>query len=583
MKKRQRAFVGAALAAAASGVFSTQVFAVDNIWVGTTTDWNTPTNWSLGRVPTNSNGAPTGDTFDDAVVNTALLYPIINADLVATPRDIVVGSGAGNIGRVDHTAGTAATGGGNWFYVGRDAGVGTYNLADTSGVGGTLTHYATGSGTVNVGGRVYVGGTEFGAVGAQGTLNVNTTGILNVSNDLNVGTDGGTGVMNVDAGSINVGTGGGGWVFIGKRVNADGANGTLNMSGGTLNNPGRTTVAQTNSVGKLSLSGGTYNNNATDQPFIVAENAGSQGTVELTTAASTLKVGNEMWVGQGAGATGVMNVSAGTVTVNNWIAVGREGATGTLNVSGGVVQKIGAGHITIGTGAGGHGNVNVSGGTLSTDTDMILGENDPAAVGIVNQSAGLVKVGGNLEVQRTGIGTYTLGGGVLSVDGFIDGTDGTFVFSGGRITRSNAGVVTYNGNLTVANKASGFVLNNDKTFNVSGVLDVTPGITFDVTGDAIPSSGAGSIHLGNDTSIIGTFDPATTTLLGLNNTPGATFISETQGEGGLYDPSTQNVFWVQENAGSIDLEYSVNAVPEPATLSVVGLTSLVFMARRRRK
>jgi hypothetical protein len=382
--------------------------------------------------------------------------------------------------------------------------------------------------------------------------------------------------MNVDAGTITTG----GWNFIGKRQNTDGANGTLNMSGGTLTNTGRTYVGQTTTTGKLVLSGGTYNNTATGDPFIIGEGVGSLGTVELNNAASALNVGQELWVGQAAGGTGIMNVSAGTVTVNNWIAVGREGATGTLNVSGGTVQKIGAGQITIGTGTGGHGNVNVSGGVLSTDSDMIVSENNDTAVGTVTQSGGTVKVGNNLEVQRQGTGSYALSGGTLSVDGTIDGLDGTFTFTGGRITRSNAGAIVYNGNLTVANKAAGFALGTDRTITVNGILDVSPGVTFDLTGDQIPTApGNGAIHLGNDTSIIGTFDPLTTSLPGLNAN-GATFISETQGETGLFDPS-QSVYWVQENAGSIDLQYSV-AVPEPTTIGLMGLSSLFFMRRRRK-
>src|SRR5258707_9630771 len=152
---------------------------------------------------------------------------------------------------------------------------------------------------------------------------------------------------------------------------------------------------------------------------------------------------------------------------------------------------------------------------------------------------------------------------------------------GGRITRSNAGLITYNGNLTVGNKQAGFGLKTDRTFAVNGILDVTPGVTFDVTGDAIPNSGVGSIHLGNDTTIVGTFDPSTTTLQGLVNSPGATFISEAQGEGGLFNPSTQSVFWVQENAGSVDLKY--NVVPEPGAIGLIGLSRPAFMGPRRRK
>ena len=603
MKKQQRAIYAAALATATMGIISVPVLATDNLWIGGTagspTDWNTASNWSQGRVPVKVDD----NNFDDAIINVNTGFPVINADLSAVPRDVIVGGGAGTSGRVDQTAGTATTGSGNWLYVARDAGTGVYNLANTATTGGTLTGYGTGSGSIDVGGgpghagtggRLYVGGTEFGAGGAVGTLNVNTTGTLTVRNDLAVGTDGGTGVMNVDAGTITTG----GWNFIGKRVNADGGNGTLNMSGGTLTNTGRTYVGQTTTTGKLVLSGGTYNNTSTGDPFIIGEGAASNGTVTVNNAASTLSIGQELWIGQAAGGTGTMNVSAGTVTTGNWLAVGREGATGVLNVSGnGVVQKTGGGHVTIGTGSGGNGTVNVSGnGTFSSNTDVIVAENNAAAVALVNQTGGKVIVGGNLDVQRNGTGTYKLSGGTLSVDGRvpdpvneagqvlgIDGRDGTFTFTGGRITRSNAGVINYVGDLHVGNKAAGLKLDTDKTFAVTGLLDVASGVTFDVTGVALPASGAGAVHLGSDGSILGSFDPSTTTLAGLVNTPNATFISEAAGEGGLFNAGTDKVFWVQENGGSVDLKYSIAPVPEPTVIGVIGLSGLAFMGRRRRK
>jgi hypothetical protein len=552
--KKQRRFIVGALAAATAGIISTPARAVDNLWTGATSnDWNTPSNWSLGRVPTNNNGAATGDTFDDAVVNSTTIVPLISADLAATPRDILTGSGPGSNGQINQSAGTAATGSGNWFYVGRDGGTGKYNLGNAATTGGTLTGIGLGSGSINVSGRIYVAG-HFGAA-ANGVLNINTTGTIATGSDLNLGSANGTGTVNLDAGTVTVGS----WLCVGRDENGTTGTGNWNQSGGSVTVSGNTIMGLPGTKGNLTMTGGTHTTNG------------------------------EFWVGNGVGngvpSVGVANVSGGTVTVNNWLAVGRDGAVGTLNVSGnGVVQKQAGGQITIGTGTGGNGTVNVSGnGTLSTNNDMIVAENNATAVGLVKQSGGTVKVGNNLEVQRVGTGTYQLSGGTLSVDGVIDGVDGTFTFTGGRITRSNAGLITYNGNLTVGNKAAGFKLNNDRLFVVNGTFDVTPGVTFDVTGDVIPSSGTGSIHLGNDTSILGTFDPSTTSLPGLINTPGATFISETQGEGGLFNPSTQNVFWVQENGGAIDLKYSVTAVPEPTVLGLVGLSSLAFMGRRRRR
>jgi hypothetical protein len=227
---------------------------------------------------------------------------------------------------------------------------------------------------------------------------------------------------------------------------------------------------------------------------------------------------------------------------------------------------------------------------------MIVAENNATAVAVVNQMGGKVLLGGNLDVQRNGTGTYNLSGGTLSVDGRVPNPDteanqvtgidlreGTFNFTGGRITRSNAGVIAFVGDLHVGDKSAGLKLDNDKTFSVSGVLDIVSGVTLDVTGTALPTSGAGSFALGTDGSIAGTFDPATTTLAGLANPAGATFISEDAGEGGLFNADTDKVYWLQEQGGNVTLQYSIAPVPEPTFLGFIGLGAAALIGRRRRR
>ena len=559
--------LAAAVAVATLGI-SPLTFALDNVWTGATSDaWNEPNNWSLGRVPTNQNGATTGDTFDDAVINSTAVVPLINADLAATPRDIVVGTGSGNMAQLNQTAGTAQTGGGNWMFVGRDGAMGTYNLGDVNSSGGTFSGLGTGSGSMNVGGRLYVAG-HVGAP-AFGVANINTTGTLTTGNDLNIGAANGSGTVNLDNGTVTVG----GWICVGRDENGNSGSGTWNQSGGTVTVNGNTAIGLPGTSGNFNMTGGTH----------------------------TTK--GEFWVGTGVGngvpSYATASVSGGTVTTNNWLAVGRNGAAGTLSISGtGVVQKQGAGHITIGTGAGGYGTVNVQdNGTLSSNADLIVAENDPTATAVVNQSGGRVLLGGNLDVQRSGTGTYNLSGGTLSVDGRvpdpnnekgqvlgIDAREGTFNFTGGQITRSNAGVITYVGDLHVQDKSAGFKIDNDKTFSVSGVLDIMSGVTLDVTGTTLPGGGAGSFALGTDGSISGTFDPSTTTLVGLGNANDATFISEAAGEGGQFNPSTDKVYWVQEQGGNVSLQYSLGAaVPEPTSLGLIGLGAVALVGRRRRR
>jgi hypothetical protein len=657
---KRNAWVAAAVAAGLSGM-GLSASAEDNFWTGAVdNDWNKPANWSLGRVPVQPSSGAGG--FDDAVVNTLTNFPVITVDLAATPRDIIVGSGAGTNGRVDQTAGTAATGQDNWFFVGRDGGTATYNLAKTAETGGTLTGFGQATGSISTR-RLYVGGTEFANPGSTGTMNVNTSGTLTIRNDLAVGVRGSTGVMNVDAGTITTG----GWNFIGHEFGLPGGNGTLNMSGGSLTNGGgRTYVGLFNSTGKLVMSGtATYSNpgdwfsigelnfaNPTTPQVVM--NGGTLNTALLVVGGQPDQPGKgellvqndnarvnagEFWVGQHANGGGVGNgvatVSAGKVTSSGWIAVGRLGGVGTLNLSGaavvektgganthiiihslggtgivnqagGTLQTVGGGDIRIGEGATGSGTWNLSGGVGSADAVRVGWAGGPAIVnvsggqittgqlvlaeggaGTVAQSGGTVAVGGDLNVRAnpTQAGAYSLTGGTLSVDGAINTNGGVFTFGGGgRITRSDSGIITYNGDLTVADKLAGFTLNNDKAFDVNGILTVPAGMTFDVTGQSLPAGGGavvtGSINLGSVDSIAGTFDPATTNVQGLANPAGATFISEFQGEGGLFNPNTQSVFWVQENDGQVDLRYSI-AVPEPTSLAFLAVGGLAHMGRRR--
>jgi fibronectin-binding autotransporter adhesin len=496
--------------------------AVDNLWTGATdNNWNEPTNWSLGRVPTNNNGEPEGDTFDDAVVNTLNNFPVIVTDLAATPRDIIVGLGAGNTGRVDHHAGLAANGGGNWSFIGRAGGTGTYNLADTSASGGALTGFGTGSGSLTVGGRLYVGGNAADE-GGNGTLNINTTGTLAMGSDFAVGASGATGVVNMDAGTLDTN----GWSFIGKREAFDGGNGTMNLGGGTMNHLGsRTFVGLGNATGAFNISGGTFNSlNAgdTNTQFIVGSNnltapapatlsmtggtlnaarlftiGGSEafggdgnpdfvnsgkGTATIDGEEALLNVTGEFWVAQGANSVGILNLDAGTVQVDSWVAIGRRATSnGTVNMSGGTFTKTGGGNFIVGDEG--------TGAVIQTGGD-------------INVASGEFWVG-----QNGGTGTHTLSAGSLSVGNWFAvgrGGTGTFTQTGGTVTKSGSGGVSVgnfggaNGNLEVS----------------GGLFDVQSGDLFAGEG----GDGSGTISISGSGQVnapvlrVGTNDTVTGTL-----------------------------------------------------------------------
>lgn len=472
---------------AGTAVLGSTAVAVDNNWTGAIdTDWNNGLNWSdphgfgSPHVPTKDNGHP-GD--EDAVINVTTDFPIVVANTGGPPRDIKVGLGGGQNGRLDVRSGIAAAGGGNWFFVGCIGGAtGVMNIADTSV--GTEPFFGLGSGGISVpGGRLWVGGTSFDAGGGNGTVNVNTTGTLAIGNDLALGTAGATGVMNVNSGTITTG----GWNFFGKNENGQGGTGTLNMSGGTLTNTGRTYVGQEGCTGAIHLTGGDYLN-VNNEQFIVGENANSNGDLTVSHADSLLQVGGELWLGQGGGGNGSLTISLGAVTIGNWFAIGRSGATGTLDLSGGSVTKTGGGDTILGSdGSGGSGTITQDGGTLTLNNIMKIGAS-----------------GGST-------GLWTLNAGIANINNLIvgDGGDGTADFNGGTLTvrkisgGGGADVVNFDGTSVIVGAApvGAFMENlDDATIGAAGLPINTNG--FSVTASAalkgsggVTKTGAGTLAM----------------------------------------------------------------------------------------
>ncbi len=452
-------------------------------WTGAvSSDWNTPGNWTGGAVPAGQNAyiGISGST------TAAPFTASITAD-VPQVVDILVARGGGPA-ILNHSAGKAMTGSGNWVDVGTQGGTGTYNLGDASATGGTLTGIGLGSGSVYAGGndggdgRFYVGGVDFSNAGGNGIFKVNTSGLVKIDNDLTVGTGNGTGLMLVDAGTITTG----GWNFIGKPDNGAGAtNGTLKMSGGTLTNGGgRTYIGLGNSTGRLELSGtGTYNNIgdwfavgqenlSNPTPASIGMTGGALNTSLLSiggspdnpgkgmmTVAGTavVNVDGEFWIGNKGTSNGSLTVVGGTLSAGNWLAIGRDGGTGVLTISGGIVQK--------------------------TDTD------------------------GSLEITNansaTANGTLNLDGGVLAVNN-ITGSGGTgsvsnFFLNGGTLKPTVANGDFINGNVNPQVKNGGAVIDtNNLNIGINKALVPTAGSTGGLT-----KNGNGTLTLGGTSTFAG--------------------------------------------------------------------------------
>jgi len=497
--------------------------AVDNNWTGTTSsDWNDGTNWSEG-------GAPDTTFSDNAVVSTVSPnIATITADISATPNDIVVKGG----GRIDHRAGIAGTFGGAWMFVGQDNSSGTYNLANTGTVGGGITGFAQGSGSLNATGNLLVG--AFGD-NRTGTVRVNTSGTLAVSGEFFIGdSQNSTGNFLLESGTMTVNN----KIFAGNNK----GNGTLTMSGGTLTKTGgdETFVGRDQGTGTITQSGGTITLN---HNLYVGQSSGSSGTYNVS-GSSVLNVGRDFVIGRESG-TGTLNMTGGTITKSGdeKFIVGHNNATGTVVQSGGTISAnnelyIGnenasaSGTYTLsGTGAlnvsnevvvgreGGTGVLNVNGGTITTtgNGNMYVGRRN--GTGTLNQTAGTISVikefgVGTRDDNKIGIGTYNLSGtGAITAANNIfigkeQGASGTMTMTGGTMTGSDKLILGHNqatgslthsaGTVTVQNEV---YIGNENNASSIGTYTLSASATLSVGNEVIVGrdNGTGTFNLNGGT------------------------------------------------------------------------------------
>ncbi|MEK0448444.1 MAG: hypothetical protein RL088_712 [Verrucomicrobiota bacterium] len=550
-------------------------------------------------------------------------------------RELLVGNDPGSNGTVN-IGGTSSVTSSYDLHIGRAA-TGTVNV--TGGSLTTVTGWtqigmdAGGNGALNVSaGSVYQREIRIGLNGT-GSLNVTGTGLVTANQQVSTGIGaagigniqvGGNGSLIVENGGINMGGPGTGNLVV--------SGGTLSVQNGgiTLGGAGFMSYTQT---------GGAVNSNGT---FNIGN--GGPNLVTANVSGGTLAANGELWVGQAAGGQGLMNISAGTVSSNNWLVIGREGGVGTVNISGtGTLTKNGGGagnhvivgsiagqgtiaqtggnfvvtpgngEIRLGENVGGSGIWNISGGTGAADAisvgamnggsgtinlsdtgaistgNLRIGDNGP---GLVNQTGGTMTVTGAFDGQGAGTGTYNLAGGRLNLDGGAT-LDGAFNFSGGAISRSNAGLINLIGNLITQSSGATLKLDANKTFALSGSLNNTQGLTLDLTGMGIPDGTflgspltgtfnlgtiGGAITLGGDA-----FDVANTSVTGFDNIFDIGFGPMTAtriDEDAPYNPASDSVYWVDEDAGVVTVQY--NVVPEPSSVALM-LGGLALLARRRRR
>lgn len=289
----------------------------------------------------------------------------------------------------------------------------------------TMTNLRFGSDAGTTGGLVMTGG------GLTTTTNmvfgVNTTG---------------TGTLNISDGEINVGNG-----LVGDFTIGDDGGGTATISGGVINTAFGFLGKSTNGHGHVTQSGGVLN---VARNFVMAELkpanlAAPQTPSDYTMTGGHISVTREMYIGAHGpvtmnlsgtgsiavadtihiaassafsdppGGIGTLNMSAGTVTANNFFVIG-DGGAGTLNLSGGMITT---GFYNTGQNLGAVGRVNHSGGEAIANFAWVVGEESRSALNLYDLSGGTVTVVGfdSFTPGDTNIGAGAGGKGTLKVRG----------------------------------------------------------------------------------------------------------------------------------------------------------------------
>lgn len=424
----------------------------DTVWNGSVSqDWKNPFNWSNG-VP--QENAPQWSAF----INTATgNFPsITSAGTYQSDWDIVVG-GAIN-GRLDQSAGTVATGNGNWFFLGWQGAQGTYNQ--------------TGNGSLKVGGVTNPNGNMLIGLdnGTVSTWNVNTTGTTQAGG-IFAGCNGASkGIINMTAGTVDVS----GEMQVGGSFFNNGGTGELNMTGGTVTANIVAFARGGNNAAAISGTGVISGGTLSSRQWFTLGFAGNGGNVaSVTNNGGTINVntagGGVLEMGVFDATTNLFTVNSGSVNLQNNASIGygqggNHTGVSTFTQNGGTVTFFSDAGFTVGgTGSVNLGNggstgtyaYNLNGGTLTTPSISKAGA---GANGSFTFNGGTLRPTGSSTTFMQGLSSANVqtGGAIIDTNGNDITISQALLDSGGGLIKQGAGTLTlagvntYVGNTTVS-------------------------------------------------------------------------------------------------------------------------------------
>ncbi|MDQ0390654.1 autotransporter domain-containing protein [Labrys monachus] len=369
--------------------------------------------------------------------------------------------------------------------------------------------------------------------------------------------------MNQTLGSTPIVNSGNGWDPSFDTVTKSGT-GTLTIDGGTITG------------GETYITGGAMaQTSGTTHISYLAVGTGAGNTGTLNVSGGSLTFGTGLQVGD-FGGTGTVNQTGGTVTVEQdcgdpthcaTFNIGNQGGNGTYNISGaGSVLNLSGGIFVIGRNdankAASTGLLNLNGGTVSVSAgELIIGDNlvmgggtsNTPGSGTITQTAGTLSIGADasLNLSGSGNGVYNLDGGTLAIGGtslvgHYGNMAGTYAFNLG------GGTVRVTGSALTTDVDATLVSGTNSTIDTNGLGAAWSGI-FSGNG-ALTKAGAGTLTL----SGVNTYTGGTTVSAGTLALSGAGTVGTgrlTLGAGTIFDISaTTSGATVGSLAGSGTIE-----------------------------